>query len=268
VSEGPRSVVSVTPYRELAPPTGLLPVVACLWEHDVPQGHEQRIIPDGCVDLVRLDSELVVVGADTGPVVSGPGAAPASRTSGIRLRPGAAGAVLGIPASEVRDQRIPLAEVWPDGGPALAEALGAADPAGRLDLLARTVLRRKAERDGLVAAAARRLGAPGARISGVAEDLGVSERHLHRRTVDAVGYGPKMLGRVARLRRLIGLSSGGSASSPAASPLAGSSLAAPSLAERAVLAGYASQAHMSDEVRRLTGLTPVRFLEDAALTAA
>jgi methylphosphotriester-DNA--protein-cysteine methyltransferase len=93
---------------------------------------------------------------------------------------------------------------------------------------------------------------PGSRISGVAQDLGVSERHLHRRTVDAVGYGPKMLGRVARLRRLIGLSAG----------------APSSLAERAVAAGYASQAHMSDEVRRLTGLTPVRFLEDAALTAA
>jgi hypothetical protein len=76
--------------------------------------------------------------------------------------------------------------------------------------------------------------------------------------VDAVGYGPKMLGRVARLRRLIGLSSG--AHSPSRVPQ--------TLAERSVAAGYASQAHMSDEVRRLTGLTPVRFLEDAALTAA
>jgi AraC-like DNA-binding protein len=245
--------VVVVTYRELAPPTGLLPVVACLWEHDVPPGHEQRIIPDGCVDLVRLDGELVVVGADTGPVVARPRSTSASeRTSGIRLRPGAAGAVLGIPASEVCDLRVPLADVWPDVGPALADALSAADPTGRLDLLARTVLRRKAERDGLVATAARRLGVPGSRISGVAQELGVSERHLHRRTVDAVGYGPKMLGRVARLRRLIGLSAGPPSS----------------LAERATAAGYASQAHMSDEVRRLTGLTPVRFLEDAALTAA
>ena len=262
----------MTPYRELAPPTGLLPVVACLWEHEAPPGHEQRIIPDGCVDIVRLDGELVVVGADTGPVVAGPGAVPASRTSGIRLRPGAAGAVLGIPASEVRDQRVPLAEVWPDVGPALADALSAADPAGRLDLLARTVLQRKAERDGLVAAAARRLGVPGSRISSVAGDLGVSERHLHRRTVDAVGYGPKMLGRVARLRRLIGLSTAAASSMAArtagSSGLAERAGAPPSLAERAAAAGYASQAHMSDEVRRLTGLTPVRFLEDAALTAA
>ena len=65
-----------------------------------------------------------------------------------------------------------------------------------------------------------------------------------------MGYGPKMLVRVARLRRLIALEPG-----------------AP-LAARALEAGYASQAHMGDEVRRLTGLTPVRFLEDAELTSA
>jgi methylphosphotriester-DNA--protein-cysteine methyltransferase len=64
-----------------------------------------------------------------------------------------------------------------------------------------------------------------------------------------VGYGPKTLARVARLRRLVALDGH-------------------DLAVRAVLAGYASQAHMSEEVRRLTGTTPVRFLKDATLTAA
>ena len=81
-----------------------------------------------------------------------------------------------------------------------------------------------------------------------------------------------MLGRVARLRRLIGLSTAAAplmaARTAGPSGLAERAGAPPSLAERAAAAGYASQAHMSDEVRRLTGLTPVRFLEDAALTAA
>jgi methylphosphotriester-DNA--protein-cysteine methyltransferase len=57
------------------------------------------------------------------------------------------------------------------------------------------------------------------------------------------------LARVARLRRLIALED-------------------QDLAARALAAGYASQAHMNDDVRRLTGTTPVRFLEDAQLTAA
>lgn len=77
----------------------------------------------------------------------------------------------------------------------------------------------------------------------------MSERRLHRRAVAAIGYGPKTLARVARLRRLVALGDG-------------------PLASRALDAGYASQSHMSDEVVRLTGLTPVRFLEDAAPTAA
>jgi AraC-like DNA-binding protein len=45
-------------------------------------------------------------------------------------------------------------------------------------------------------------------------------------------------------------------------------LSGDSLASRALEAGYANQAHMNQEVRRLTGITPVRFLKDAALTAA
>jgi methylphosphotriester-DNA--protein-cysteine methyltransferase len=60
---------------------------------------------------------------------------------------------------------------------------------------------------------------------------------------------PLLFARVARLRRLVQLGDD-------------------ALAARALAAGYANQAHMTDEVRRLTGTTPVRFLEDAVLTAA
>ncbi|HEY6398472.1 MAG TPA: helix-turn-helix domain-containing protein [Solirubrobacteraceae bacterium] len=119
----------------------------------------------------------------------------------------------------------------------------------RLELLAEAMARRDGQPDELVMAAVRRLADARARIASVAAELGVGERQLHRRVVAAVGYGPKMLTRVARLRRLI-------------------TLADRSLAWRALDAGYASQAHMNEEVRRLTGTTPVRFLKDAVVTAA
>ena len=236
-----------TAYRELRPPSGLEPVVACLWESVAAVGSSRRVVPDACVDLIWLDGELVVAGADTGPrtVALRPGV----RATGVRLRPGAAGAVLGLPADELRDRRVPAELVLGAGAARLAEALAAAGPERRLALLAAAVAQREGAADPLVRAAARCLSAPGARVTDVAAGLGVSERGLHRRTVAAVGYGPKMLARVARLRRLIGLDDD-------------------SLAGRAYAAGYASQAHMTDEVRRLTGTTPVRFLEDARLTAA
>ena len=83
----------------------------------------------------------------------------------------------------------------------------------------------------------------------VAAELGVSARQLHRRVSNAVGYGPKMLARVLRFRRLQAL--------PPAP-----------LVELALDAGYADQAHMTAEVTRLAGVSPVRFLKDRTPTAA
>jgi AraC-like DNA-binding protein len=77
----------------------------------------------------------------------------------------------------------------------------------------------------------------------------VSARQLQRRLSDAVGYGPKMLARVLRFRRLQRLR-------PAP------------LVELALDAGYADQAHMTAEVTALAGISPVRFLKDWTPTAA
>jgi AraC-like DNA-binding protein len=247
-SAGPASRSMLPAYREYRPPAGLESVVACLWENEPDDERLQRIVPDGCVDLIWFDGrELLIAGADTGPrSVHLPAG---TRLSGIRLRPGAAGAVLGSPAFEVRDRDVPLSLVWGEQGARLEEAVAGAEPGRRLELLAAAVSGRGVEPDVLVRAAARRLAAPRARVADVAAQLGVSERHLHRRLLASVGYGPKVLARVARLRRLVASGDG-------------------SLASRALEAGYASQAHMNEEVRRLTGTTPVRFLKDAVLTAA
>jgi AraC-like DNA-binding protein len=230
-------------YREHPPPPELRDLVACTWERQADYERVQRVIPDGCVDLIWFaDRELLIAGADTGPrQVRVPGG---RHISAIRLRPGAAGAVLGLPASEIRDLLCPAASVWGGEAAGLEDALAGAGPRQRLELLTAAIDDRRAEPDRLVLAAARRLTAARSRVGDVAYELGISERQLHRRTLAAVGYGPKMLARVARLRRL--------------APLRGQPLA-----WRALEAGYAGQAHMTDEVRRLTGLTPVRFLEDA-----
>lgn len=238
----------VTLYRELPPPKSLGHLAACLWEQESAEQFEQWIVPDGCVDLIWLaERQLVVAGPDTRP--HGVPLPAQRRSSGIRLRPGAAGPVLGLPASELRDQLVELQDVWAATAEGLASTLTGATPVNRMKLLAEAVSIREARLDPLVVAAAQSLALPGARVTHVAAELGVTERTLHRRMLAAVGYGPKTLARVSRLRRLKAL--------PAA-PLA-------SLASQA---GYASQAHMNDEVRHLTGNTAVRFLEDSARATA
>jgi AraC-like DNA-binding protein len=223
------------------------PLVACTWEQTTIAAQAQRVVPDACVDLIWSGEQLILAGPDTAARVV---ALPAgSRLVGVRLRPGAAGAVLGFPASELRDLSPDAADVL---GRDEADALLAALTSGTdpHSLLQRTVeLRAVREPDPLVHAAVAALGRPRARVAAVAAELGLSTRQLQRRVTEAVGYGPKTLARVLRFRRLQAL--------PPAP-----------LVELALAAGYSDQAHMTAEVTTLAGLSPVRFLKDRAPTTA
>ncbi len=222
------------------------PLVACTWEQATTTQHEQQIVPDACVDLIWTGRALTIAGPDTRPrsvtLESG------SRVVGARLRPGTAGAILGLPASELCDVSADATEVLGRDVAAtlLEELAGGSDPHA---LLLRAVELRAAELDPLVRAAVVALGRPRARVAPVADELSISARQLHRRVSDAVGYGPKILQRVLRFRRLQAL--------PPAP-----------LVELALDAGYADQAHMTAEVTHLAGLSPVRFLKDRRPTAA
>jgi AraC-like DNA-binding protein len=222
------------------------PLVVCTWEQAAVAEHEQRVVPDACVDLIWWGERLSVAGPDTrARVVALP---PGSRLVGVRLRPGAAGAVLELPASELCDSFPDAADVLGrEVAAELVEELAAGQHPHQL--LRRAVeLRGVREPDPLVSAAVRALGRPHARVGVVAVELGVSARQLQRRISDAVGYGPKMLQRVLRLRRL-------------------QALAPAPLADLAIDAGYADQAHMTAEVTALAGVSPVRFLKDCAPAA-
>jgi AraC-like DNA-binding protein len=214
------------------------PLVACTWERVTTPGKEQhRVVPDACVDLIWAGERLSIAGPDArARMVTLP---PGSRLVGARLRPGTAGAVLGLPASELRGISADAADVLGrDVAAALLDALAAgSDPHA---LLLRALELRGVEPDPLVRAAVVALDRPRARVGPVAAELGVSARQLQRRVSHAVGYGPKLLARVLRFRRLQAL--------PPAP-----------LAELALDAGYADQAHMTAEVTHLAGISPVRF---------
>lgn len=221
------------------------PVVVCTWEQTAGTWSEQRVVPDGSVDLIWTGVRLELAGPDTRARVVA--LAPGSRLTGVRLRPGAAGVVLGLPVSELRDVSADAGAVLGvDVVAAMCESLAAGeDPHAVLFQFA--AQHRAQTLDPLIVAAVRDLGRPQARVGGVAAGLGVSERNLQRRINEAVGYGPKLLQRVLRFRRLQAL------------------WPAP-LAELALEAGYADQSHMTAEVTALAGVSPVRFFKDSART--
>ncbi|GAA2776347.1 helix-turn-helix domain-containing protein [Saccharopolyspora taberi] len=232
-------------YQERAPRPELAGPVTCVWTHESASGHEQRIIPDGCVDLIWIGGRLELAGPDSGPrLVDLP---PGTAAGGVRMRPGAAGLLLGAtPTSELLDDQVPLPEVWGSRATGLLDRLHATTTAPEsalvLEDLALRLLPRFARDPAIDAAVAALAGLRPPPVPGLADALGLSERQLRRRFTAAVGYGPKTLAAVLRLRRALRLGAGGG------------------LADLAAAAGYADQAHMTREFRRLAGLPPAALL--------
>jgi AraC-like DNA-binding protein len=250
-SAGPAA--AAVDYREWAPPAALALWVRRVWQVTVTGADGSgRVLPDGCMDIVAMGGALLVAGPDTGPV---PVARRAGETVvGVRFHPGAGPAVLGPRASELRDRRVSLEDVWGRDGRELEERVAAASPADGLAVLQGRLLARlgaAAHPDPLVAAAVRLLEGdavlPG-RVGGLGDTLGLGERQLRRRFHAAVGYGPKTLARVLRFQRLLGL-----LDRPGTRP---------SLAVAAAGAGYADQAHMTSDCARLAGITPAALLAE------
>jgi AraC-like DNA-binding protein len=219
------------PYAEWAPEPALAGRIACMWRQSASADRTQLVVPDGCVDLVWGPSGLFVAGPDTGPM---PAPMRAGDTfDGIRFRPGAVGEVFGLPVDALCDQRVAAADLPVD-------LLGVPSSGGRLEVMRAAIIARlrvTSPADPSAAAIARALRT-GRSVGEVAWELGFSERQLRRRSVASFGYGPKILQRVVRFQRALRLARAGVP-----------------LAEVAAVAGYADQAHLANDVKRLSGVT-------------
>lgn len=238
-------------YREFDPPAGVASAIACFWARRG-DGSAVRVLPDGCVDIVwRSDQGAVVAGPDTAAWLSQ--TYPGELIVGARFRPGAGGAALGLPLSEVRNERVPLPELGLDRAGRLRDD---AEPGDVLELLVATTAKLVSERppDRAVQAGVVRLLDPSQRIERLAGELGLGERQLRRRFQAAVGYGPKTLQRVLRLRRFLAR--------------AAADTTDVALATAAFELGYADQPHLARECRALTGLTPRQLISRVTTTFA
>ena len=198
-------------------------------------GGVYRVLPDGCMDLVWCDGSLLIAGPDTTAHVTRD--RPGTSYAGLRFAPGTGPTVLGAPAREVRDQRIPLDALWPAPEARRLAERAADDPAGVLEKWATDRLRSAAPADPLPGAVAAAL-ARGRTVGAVADRTGLGARRLHRRCEAAFGYGPKTLARILRLQRALAAARGGVP-----------------FATVAAEAGYADQPHLAREVRALAGVT-------------
>jgi AraC-like DNA-binding protein len=200
------------------------------WRNSAPPGGSAtRVLPDGCLDIIWDTGSVYVAGPDTVAEVST--APPGTRLFALRFGAATGPPVLGVPAGELTDRLVPLADLWP-----AAEVRRIAEAADPMAALEAAALRRWQGLDPAMAAlaAGARAGRP---VGAIADSLGLSARHLQRRCSAAFGYGPKTLSRILRLQRALGLARAGLP-----------------FAQVSVTAGYADQAHLSRDVRALAGV--------------
>jgi len=229
------------PYTELQPTAALRPWVECFWTNsdEAPSG-VQRVLPDGCADLVfdLHEGSSAVVGTMTKPLLLPPQGS--FEFFGVRFRPGHAAAFLRIPLAEITDARVPLGEIWSGWSDGILER--------RLSELITTLeselLRRlDPDRDRRVDAAIARIAEGNVRIDEMAREIGISRQHLARQFLHHVGVSPKTFARVMRFRRLTG-------------SLLDSDV---DWADVALEHGFYDQSHLIADFRELAGTTPNVF---------
>lgn len=218
-------------YREWLPPPGWRDVVACCWEQRISAARVQRVLPDGCADLIIYDSGRVeVVGLYD--EVALPSLAAGAHVQGIRFRPAAVSAAFRTPAALLRNQTVPADTVLK---PYLMRRLGNANA---IDNWIRSI-RPSPRTSAAVSLLATRS------VDDTARALGITGRHLRRLISADVGLSPKVYQEVVRLQRFVSAVDRGSPLSVAAAA-----------------AGYADQPHLARDVRRFCGVTPARLADE------
>lgn len=203
------------------------------------------MLPDGCMDLIWHEDGFLVAGPDTQPHHSDLGT---RRTlTALRCAPGFGPALFGVDACELRDQRVPLDQMWSSRRVRRLTDSAHVDPEATLVAIARD---RLAAADVGIDAAVAALLASGETVAGTAAAVGWSERRLHRQAVRTFGYGPKTLGRILRFRRAVDSARSGVG-----------------FAAIAYDCGFTDQAHLAREIRALSGTTLTDLADSYARAA-
>ncbi|MBA2117444.1 helix-turn-helix domain-containing protein [Bremerella alba] len=231
------------------PSPGLRPLVSHYWVSRNNRQVTHAILPDGSVDLVfaanATSTECWLFGTSTSaaevPLVAD------TNYLGVRFRPGQARHFMSLAAKELTDHHEAASEVLRFSLEDVPEQIATPQVFQRLDqLLANHLACRHPDEhrvDQVIRWIEKHSG--NVRIEEAASMYGRSRRQLERTFLDDVGISPKLFASIVRFQTAAALIGRPSAK----------------LADVALAAGYTDQSHMTNDFRRLTGNSPVRFLK-------
>lgn len=249
--------------RTYIPGPPLSDFVEMFWQYDGldPPHARERCLPSGTVEIVvglgddRRNAYRPM--ASCGPLVCGAHSgffvvdtADQASTMGVHFRPGGAFPFLG-PAAELRDARVPLEALWGAEAARLRDRLlDAATVEARFHVLEQTLIARATkplERHPAVAFALEQFRSvpQRLRVSEAARLSGFSQRRFIRLFDDEVGLTPKLFCRIQRFQRVLRLAEHAHRVQ---------------WADVALECGYFDQAHLINDFRAFSGVTPTAYL--------
>lgn len=242
-------------FRTHRPAPPLDAFITDLWLYDAyAQPHAtERILPSGTFELVinlrqnelRVQTERGVQRYE-GAIVSGTFTRPfltdtlqEASMIGVHFLPAGAVAFLGMPAGELLDTHVELAELWGGFAHELRERLCRASIDERFAILERALFARFTHPPPRTIAPALRMLAT-TRVRDTADALGIGERRFNDLFRDTVGLAPKVFGRLQRFHRAMAMGSS-------------------DWSRVANECDYYDQAHLIRDFTQFAGLTPAAW---------
>lgn len=250
--------------------TELQPFVKCFWTLDDECRDEiikQRVVPDGCMEMIFHYGDLYRQYFDDGSSIEQPRSfifgqikkyieiAPTG-VSGIvaaRFFPEGLLPFLNIPVSDLEDKAVSLDVVFGEKGKELEDrVIPVADNLQRIKLIEEFLLSRLSEPqtiDAITRSCVEAIFQSQGQLDVVqlADKMNISKRNIERKFVTAIGMSPKQLSKVVRLQAAMKMLEQKKFSN---------------LTSLAYENGYYDQAHFIKDFKEFTGMSPKSFFAD------
>ncbi len=246
--------MKISGYKEYEPPKKLQPYLVCYWSYFHNSSsvieHANPVIPDGCIDIIfdlncPINFDSFVVGAMTKPISN-------TKTNliGVRFKPGKAYHFLQIPVHEITDQIVDYSEFAgyeENLSIKLAEMNSTINQISLLNQVFGKKILGLPQVNNQVSQAIEMItqGNGKLTISQISHQIGWSRQHLASKCLKHLGFSPKILSQVMRVKSVIERYK---------------TEKFHNWSQLSIDGGYYDQSHMINEFKQFTGLTPIKYL--------
>jgi AraC-like DNA-binding protein len=257
-------------YQTYSPSAELQPFIKCFWTLDAdadPSPVKQRVVPDGCMEMIFHYGDLYRQYFEDGSFIVQPRCfvfgqittfleiAPTGITGLVsaRFHPDGLTPFLTVPVAALENKAVELANLFGDKGKELEEkVIAETNNQERIKLIEAFLLSRLAEPqaiDTITKACVDTIFQSQGQLDVVelADKMRLNRRNMERRFVSAIGMSPKQLSKVTRLQATLKMLEQKKYTS---------------LTSLAHENGYYDQAHFIKDFREFTGMSPKSFFAE------